>query len=276
MDFSQILSQETIDQMTAIGLDMIVNIALAAAILILGMMFAGFVRKTIRTVALKNDRIDRTLAAFFSSIAYYGLLAIVWIAVLSRFGVQTTSLVAALGAATLAIGLALQGTLSNIAAGVMIIIFRPYQFGDFVNAGGEMGTVKDINLFNTVMTTPDNKRIIVPNGAVWGATITNFSAEPTRRVDITYSIDYEDDIEKAMGVIKSVYEADERVLKDPEMFVGVIAHSASSVDIVCRAWVNAPDYWGVYFDAMKKVKEAFDANDITIPYHHEVQIQKQG
>jgi len=271
-----LLNEEQIAQLTAMGLDVGMNVALAAGILIIGLFVAGAIRSFIRKAALKSERIDDTLGGFFASLAYYGILAVVWIAVLTRFGVQTTSLVAALGAATLAIGLALQGTLSNLAAGVMIVFFRPYKLGDFVEAGGVMGTVQEISLFTTTMTTPDNKTIIAPNGQIWGGVITNFSTAETRRVDITYSIDYADDIDKAMNVIRAVYEADARVLKDPEFFVGVIAHGASSVDIVSRAWVKASDYWGVYFDAMKTVKEALDANGLSIPYPHQVNINRKA
>lgn len=198
------------------------------------------------------------------------------IAVLARFGVQTASLVAALGAVTLAIGFALQGTLSNIAAGVMIIAFRPYSVGDWVEVGGVSGAVKDVNLFTTVLATGDNKKIIVPNGQAWGDIITNYSANPTRRVDFTFSIDYADDIDKAMEVIKATLAADERVHKDPAIFTAVAAHGGSSVDIAARVWVDTADYWGVHFDAMKNVKEAFDKNGISIPYPHQVNIARKA
>ena len=196
--------------------------------------------------------------------------------VLARFGVETTSLVAAIGAAAFAVGLALQGTLGNVAAGVMLVFFRPYSLGDFVEVGGVSGTVADINLFTTELNTPDNKTIIVPNGQAWGNVITNYSVKPTRRVDITFGISYDDDINKAMEVIRAHYDADERVLKDPEFFLGVIAHNTSSIDIVTRAWVKTPDYWSVYFDAMKGIKEAFDANGIEIPYPHQVEVRKKA
>ncbi|MGK0267317.1 MAG: small conductance mechanosensitive channel, partial [Maricaulis sp.] len=224
----------------------------------------------------KSERIDDTLGRFFASLAYWGLMIVVLIAVLSRFGVETTSLVATLGAATLAIGLALQGTLSNLAAGVMIVLFRPYGLGDWVEVAGQAGTVTDINLFTTELATGDNKKVIVPNGQSWGSVITNYSANKTRRVDMGFSIDYGDDIELAMGVIQTVLEADKRVLKDPAVFTAVRAHGASSIDIVCRAWCLTGDYWGVYFDAMKTVKQAFDANGISIPYPHQVNVVRQS
>jgi small conductance mechanosensitive channel len=262
--------------LATVGIEAALNIALALVILIVGFMIAGAASRGVRKASERNSRIDPTLASFFASIVKYAILAVVIIAVLGRFGVQTTSLAAAFGAATLAIGLALQGTLSHVASGVMIVFFRPYKIGDFVEVAGVMGSVKDITLFYTELNTPDNKQIIVPNGQSWGGIITNFSAYPTRRVDITFSVSYDDDIDKAQQVIKDVFTADSRVHKDPEVFVEVIAHGASSIDLVTRAWVDAGDYWGVYFDAMKKVKQAFDANGVEIPYPHQVEIQKQG
>ena len=270
----EFLNPETIAVLTQRALDAGTNLVLASAILIAGMIVAGSMRKAVVKAVHKNERIDDTLGAFFASLAYWGLMIVVLIAVLSRFGVETTSLVATLGAATLAIGLALQGTLSNLAAGVMIVLFRPYGLGDWVEVAGQAGTVKDINLFTTVLATGDNKKVIVPNGEGWGSVIVNYSANETRRVDLGFSIDYGDDIDKAMGVITAVLEADERVLKDPAVFTAVKAHGASSVDIVCRAWCATGDYWGVYFDTMKKVKEAFDKNDITIPYPTQIQINR--
>ena len=269
-------NEALIRQVTEIVTEGGVNLLLAMGILIVGYIVAGAVKKAVLRASESNPRIDRTLASFFASMARYAILLVVFIAVLNRFGVETPSLVAAIGAAAFAVGLALQGTLSNVASGVMLVFFRPYSLGDFVEAAGVSGTVRDINLFTTELTTPDNKTIIVPNGQAWGGVITNYSVKPTRRVDITFSISYNDDIDKAMNVIRAHYDADERVHKDPATFIGVIAHGASSIDIVVRAWTNTADYWGVYFDAMKAVKEAFDKNDIEIPYPHQVEIQKKG
>jgi small conductance mechanosensitive channel len=276
MNPEDLLNPETLAVLVQRGLDASTNILLAAGIFILGMMVAGSLRKGIRDAAYKSHRFDDTLGVFFASLAYWGVMIVVLIAVLSRFGVETTSLVATLGAATLAIGLALQGTLSNLAAGVMIVLFRPYGLGDWVDIGGQAGTVKDINLFTTVLATGDNKRVIVPNGQSWGSVITNYSANETRRVDLGFSIDYGDDINKAMDVIKATLNADARVHTDPAVFTAVSAHGASSIDIVCRAWCATGDYWGVYFDAMKNVKEAFDANGISIPYPHQVNVERKG
>ncbi len=270
------LNPETIAVLTQRALDAGTNLVLAAAILIAGMIVAGSLRKAVVKAVRENERIDNTLGSFFASLAYWALMIVVLIAVLSRFGVETTSLVATLGAATLAIGLALQGTLSNLAAGVMIVLFRPYGLGDWVELAGQSGTVKDINLFTTILATGDNKKVIVPNGDGWGSVIVNYSANATRRVDLGFSIDYGDDIDKALGVIQSVLEADERVLGDPAVFTAVRAHGSSSIDIVCRAWCATGDYWGVFFDAMKNVKLAFDKEGISIPYPHEVHISRKS
>lgn len=261
---------------TTIGLQAAINVGMAAIILVIGFMVAGAVARTIQRMPEKNPRFEQTLANFFASLAKWGVRAVVIIAVLTRFGVETTSLVATLGALTLAIGLALQGTLSNVAAGVMIVFFRPYKIGDYVEVAGVGGSVKDVTLFYTEMNTPDNRQIIVPNGQAWGDVITNYSAYPTRRCDFTFSASYADDIEKVVGVLREVFDADERVMKDPALFVEVKAHGASSVDYVVRAWCAAGDYWGLHFEMNKRVKLAFDEAGIEIPFPHMVEIQKKG
>jgi small conductance mechanosensitive channel len=276
MNFDEFLNPETMAVLAERAIAAGTNLVLAALILIVGFIVAGMIRRGVRKAAERSARLDNTLASFFASIAYYGVVAIVLIAVLNKFGVATTSMVAALGAITLAIGFALQGTLSNIAAGVMIIAFRPYALGDWVEVAGVSGTVKDVNLFTTELATADNKKIIIPNGQAWGDVITNYSANPTRRVDFTFSIDYGDDIDKAMQVIKDTLGQDARIHTDPEIFTAVAAHGDSSVDIVTRVWVNTGDYWGVHFDGMKSVKQAFDRNGISIPYPHRVTIARKG
>lgn len=276
MNTEELLNPEAMAGLVQMGVSAGIDVVLAALIVIIGMIIAGTVRKSIRGLALKSDTIDDTLGGFFGSLAYWAIMAMVLIAVLGTFGIPTTSFVAALGAAGLAIGLALQGTLSNLAAGVMIIMFRPYQLGDFVEVAGQSGSVKDITLFTTVLATGDNKKVIIPNGAAWGDVITNYSANPTRRVDMMFSIDYGDDIDKAMDVIRSTIGADDRVHKDPAVFTAVSAHGGSSVDIVTRVWCDSGDYWGVHFDAMKNVKEAFDKNGISIPYPHQVNMTRKG
>ncbi len=265
-----------VEYLTTVGLQVAINVALALVILIVGYMVAGAVGRGVRKAADRNPRMDKTLASFFSSLAKYAILAVVFIAVLNRFGVETTSIVAALGAATLAIGLALQGALGNLAAGVMIVFFRPYKIEDYVDIAGTAGSVKNITLFYTELNTPDNVQIIVPNGQAWGQVIWNYSAYPERRCDFVFSASYEDDIEKVQGVLRQVFEADERVLKEPAVFVEVKSHGASSVDYVVRAWCKASDYWALHFDMNKRVKIAFDENGIEIPFPHQVEIHKQA
>jgi len=276
MNFENILNEELIAQLVATGTDGAINVALAIATLIVGYLVAGVFKRNIHKLMMKSDRVDATIATFFASMVRYAILVVVFIAVLNRFGVETTSLVAAIGAAAFAVGLALQGTLSNVAAGVMIVFFRPYKLGDYIEVAGTSGSVRDINLFTTELSTPDNKKIIVPNGQAWGDVITNYTANPTRRVDFLFSISYNDNIDKAMEVIQGVIAKDERIHADPAPFTAVKAHGGSSIDIVTRVWGSTDDYWGIYFDMMKNVKEAFDANDIEIPYPHQVEIQKKG
>lgn len=268
---------DTITQYLAtVGVAVLVNVALAGLILVVGMFMAGFISRRVRNWAVNHPRIDTTLAVFFASIVRYLIIAVVIIAVLTRFGVETTSLVAALGAMTLAIGLALQGTLSNVAAGVMIVFFRPYKIGDFVDIGGASGSVRDITLFYTELTTPDNRQVIVPNAQSWGQVIINFSGYDTRRVDFMFSASYESDVEKVRGVIRKVLEDDERVLPMPEVVVEVAAHGASSVDYTARAWVKSEDYWAYFWEKTRLMKLAFDAEGIEIPYPHQVHINKPG
>ena len=187
---------------------------------------------------------------------------------LQLFGFEATSLVAVLGAATLAIGFALQGALADLAAGVMLIIFRPYRIGQYVDVGGTAGTVKDINLLITEMATPDNVQITIPNGKAWGSIITNYSAHPTRRLDLGFGIDYGDDADKAMAIISDIAKADERVHDDPAPWVRVVNLGDSSVDLGVRLWCAAGDYWELKFALTKQVKEAFDEGGISIPYPH--------
>ena len=255
---------------------LVINAVKALVVLVVGWMVAGAVSGMVRKRVNATPRIDPTLGNFAASIVKWVILLMVLVAVLGLFGIEATSLVAVLGAATLAIGLALQGTLSDLAAGVMLILFRPYKLGDFVDIGGTSGTVKDINLFVTELVTPDNVQIIVPNGQAWGAIITNFSAHDTRRVDLVFGIDYGDDADKAMDIIVELAQADGRVHDDPAPWVRVTNLGDSSVDLTARLWVDAADYWEVKFALTKAVKEAFDARGISIPYPHSVEIQKAG
>jgi len=238
----------------------------AIVILIVGFVIAGWVRGSVEKGLSKFRKVDETLRSFFSSLAYYAVIIFTIIAVLSQFGVETTSFIAVLGAAGLAIGLALQGTLSNLAAGVMLLVFRPFSIGHYVDIAGTAGTVKSLDLFTTELATPDNIQIIVPNGAVWGATIRNYSFHPTRRVDIVLGIAYEDEIDKALAAIVEEAKKDSRVLGDPEPMAAVTDLGDSSVNFTVRVWCSAADYWPLKFDLTKNLKNRMDAEGITIPY----------
>lgn len=242
------------------------NIVVAVIILILGFWLAGRVRVWTMRALGRMPSMDEMLLKFFGTIARYLVLTFTILAVLAEFGVQTASLIAVLGAAGLAVGLALQGTLSNVAAGVMLLIFRPFREGHYVEAGGVAGTVKQLSLFTTELATPDNVQIIVPNSDVWGQPITNYTYHPQRRLDMTFGISYSDNIGKAMDIIRSELEADERCLAEPEPFIGVINLGDSSVDIVTRVWVNNAQYWPTKFDLTRRIKERFDENGVTIPF----------
>lgn len=242
------------------------NVLGAIVILVIGLIFAGWAQRTTRKALSKVNRLDETLRVFFASIVKYLIIILVILAVLNQFGVQTTSLIALVGAAGLAIGLAVQGTLSNVAAGVMLLIFRPFKVGDYIDAGGQAGTVRELGLFLTELNTPDNVRISVPNGSIWGSAIKNYSFNPTRRVDLLVGIAYEDDIDKAMASISAVITGDERTHKDPEPMIAVSELADSSVNLVVRIWCDAGNYWPLRFDMTKAIKERLDADGITIPF----------
>ncbi len=255
---------------------LIVNGIKALVVLVVGWTAAGMLSGLVRRRINAHPRIDKTLGNFAASVVRWVVLLIVLIAVLGLFGVQATSLVAMLGAVTLAIGLALQGTLSDLAAGFMLILFRPYKLGQYVDIGGTAGTVVDLNLFVTELATADNVQIIVPNGQAWGAIIRNYSHHDTRRVDLVFGIDYDDDADEAMQVILDRAAADARVLRDPEPWVRVTNLGESSVDLTARLWCNAADYWDLKFTLTKTIKEGFDGAGISIPYPHSVEIKKTG
>ena len=258
---TQEMIQTLIDLLLAYGL----RVLGAIVLLLVGRLVAGALRKGVRG-AMARRNVDETLIPFVSGIVYYLALAVVLIGVLGLFGIETTSLVAVLGAAGLAVGLALQGTLSNFAAGVMLLIFRPFKPGDFVEAGGSMGSVKEIGIFTTTLASPDNKKIILPNASAFGGTITNYSAYGTRRNDMVIGISYDDDISRAIQVIRGILDADERVLKDPEPLVAVGGLGDSSVDLVVRPWCKGADYWGLRSDVTRRMKEQLEAAGCSIPY----------
>jgi small conductance mechanosensitive channel len=253
---------------------LVLNAVKALVVLTVGWIVAGMVGRYAKRRVMSAKHLDQTIGNFIAGLLRWVILLVVLIAVLNLFGIEATSLVAVLGAATLAIGLALQGTLSNVAAGVMLVVFRPYKLGQFVDIGGTSGTVMDLNLFFTELNTPDNVQIIVPNGEAWGAVIRNFSAHDTRRLDMTFGIDYGDSADKAMEIITRVASADERVHPEPEPWVRVTNLGDSSVDLTTRLWCATADYWELKFALTKAIKETFDAEGISIPYPHSVEIQK--
>ncbi len=253
------------DTAMAVGMEYGVKIIAALLVLVIGMWIAKAIRKGVAKL-MQRRNVDPTLISFVSSLLYVALQVFVIVAALEKLDIRTTSFIAILGAAGLAVGLALQGSLSNFAAGVLMIIFKPFKVGDFVEAGGVAGSVVEIGIFTTILNTPDNKKVIVPNAHATGGNITNFNANGTRRVDLVAGISYGDDIDKAKAVIKAILDADARILKDPVPTVAVVAMADSSVNIVVRPWVKGSDYWGVYFDTTEAIKKKFDENDITIPF----------
>ena len=237
----------------------------AIAILVVGRWVAKIFRRIFRKVMTKRE-VDVTITTFVGSLTYYLLLTFFVVAALGQLGVQTTSLVAIVGAAGLAIALALQGSLANFAAGFLMIIFRPFRVDDYIEAAGTAGTVEKIHIFNTELKTPDNKTVIVPNASITAGNIVNYSTKGTRRVDMTFGIGYDSDIDKAKEIITDMIQADERVLPEPAPLIAVAALADSSVNIIARPWVNSSDYWGLLFDLTEKVKKRFDAEGISIPF----------
>lgn len=242
-----------------------IKIVGAILIFIIGKMIAKAIGN-VTSKAMTKYNVDETLTKFTSSAVYFGLLVVVIMAAISHLGIETTSFLAILGAAGLAIGLALKDTLSNVGAAVVILIFRPFKVGDFVDAGGAMGTVDSISLFTTTISPVDNRTIIVPNSAITAGNIINFSNKPVRRVDHVVGISYDDDIKKAKDIMYQVIADDPRTLADPEPLVAVTDLGDSSVNFTVRAWVNSGDYWDAYFSLIESIKIALDAGGITIPF----------
>lgn len=241
------------------------KVVAAIAIFIIGRWIAMGVRKGVRRMMEKAD-VDPIIVGFVGSITYIALLAFVIIAALGQLGIQTTSFIAILGAAGLAIGLALQGSLANFAAGFLMIIFRPFKVGDFIEGAGVAGVVEAIQIFTTTMKTGDNKTIIIPNAKLSGDNIINYSAKPTRRVDMTVGVAYDADLSKVRDVLKDIISKEARIHKDPEPLIAVAELADSSVNFVVRVWTDTGDYWGVMFDMNEAVKNRFDAEGIGIPF----------
>ena len=241
------------------------RIIAAILILVIGRWVAKGVRSLVKRL-MEKSKMDPTLISFVGALVYVGLMAFIIIAALGKLGVATASFVAVIGAAGLAVGLALQGSLSNFAAGVLMIIFKPFQIGDFIETAGTDGVVEEIGIFTTELRTPDNKKVIVPNAKVTGDNIVNYTAKGTRRVDIVAGIGYGSDIDKARKVLEGIVADEERFMKDPAPTIGVMELADSSVNIAFRPWVKAEDYWTVYFDTQEKIKKRFDAEGIEIPF----------
>jgi len=237
----------------------------AAVILVIGYFVAKGVRSLLRRLLQKN-RVDETLVSFIVSVSYVLIMAFVIIAALGKLGVHTASFVAVLGAAGLAIGLALQGSLANFAAGVLMIIFKPFKVGDFIEAGGTLGVVEQIGIFTTELRSPDNKKIIIPNAKVTADNISNYSAKDQRRVDIVAGVSYSDDLDKVRTVLERILSEDNRVLQEPAPTISVLELADSSVNFAVRPWVKTADYWDVFFAMQEKIKKVFDAEGITIPF----------
>jgi small conductance mechanosensitive channel len=244
------------------------NILLAILIIIVGLWLAGRTYKFIVNIGKRYEKLDDTLFRFFGSLARYTVLAFVFIAVLNRFGVQTASIVALLGAAGLAVGLALQGAMSNLAAGVMLLIFRPYKVGDFIDAAGRFGKVTEVDLFTTILQTFDNQKIIIPNSQIWGEQIINHSHYEIRGVDMHFGVSYDTDIDKARSVITSVIENHEHILDEPAPFIEVETLNDSSVDFIVRPFCSGAHYFDVLYSVPELIKKALDEADIEIPFPH--------
>ena len=247
------------------GVDYGLAILKALIILVIGLWIIKLIRNGFGRLLSKRN-IDESLKPFLKSLVYNLLLVLLVLSVLGTLGVQMTSFVAIVGAAGLAVGLALQGTLQNFAGGVILLVLRPFKVGDYIEGGGHAGTVREIQIFNTVLITPDNRRIIIPNGGLSNDSIVNYSAEDTRRVDLVFGIGYDDDIKKAKDLLENMLSSDERILKEPAHSIAVSELADSSVNFVVRPWVKKEDYWGLYFDLQERVKLEFDNAGISIPY----------
>lgn len=241
------------------------KVVAAVFIFFIGKWLAGVLANMLRAVMTRAKQ-DETLVEFIGSFAYYAMFAFVIIAVISQLGVHTTSLIAVVGAAGLAVGLAMQNSLSNFAAGVMLIMFKPFKVGDYVEIAGTAGTVESVMIVSTRLKSPDNKRIYVPNGQIYSGNIINYSANDTRRVDLVFGCSYEDDLSRAKSVLQALLADDDRVLAEPAATVTVSALADSSVNFNVRPWVKTEDYWGLYWDLTEKVKLRFDEEGISIPY----------
>ncbi len=256
------------------GVDFGINLVTAIVIFFVGKWVVNLIVSGLMKAMQKGD-LDVTLRRFIANLARMLLMLFVIIAAINQLGVQTASLIALLGAAGLAVGLALQGSLSNFAAGVLIVLFRPYKVGDWIEGGGISGAVEEVQILTTVLKTGDNKRVIIPNSQIMGTTITNYSANETRRVDLVVGVSYDDDLDKVRKELQDLVAADDRILDDPAVTIAVSELADSSVNFVVRPWVKTADYWGVYFDLTEAIKKRFDEVGISIPFpQQDVHIHK--
>jgi small conductance mechanosensitive channel len=256
----------TSEELTTYMISHALNIIGAIVILIVGYIISKWVSRRIRNAALNSEKFDDTLAPVFGQTVKVVILVVTMLIVLGQFGVETASILAILGAAGLAVGLALQGTLSNVAAGMMLLILRPFHVGDVIEVAGTLGIVDEIGLFTTQMHSFDNIGIVMPNSRVWGAEIKNLTQYDTRRCDLEFGISYSDDMDKAIALIKEVLAADDRILEEPETLIAVSTLGDSSVNIIVRPWTETPNLWPLRFDLTKRIKEVFDENGISIPF----------
>ena len=247
------------------GVEFGINVAIALAIFYVGKMVISMVVRGLRKV-MRRQKVEKTLETFVCNLVRTVLLLFVIIAAIGQLGIETTSFIAVFGAAGLAVGLAMQGSLSNFAAGVLIVLFRPYRVGDFIEAAGINGVVEQVQILTTVLKTGDNKQIIVPNGQIMDSIITNYSANDTRRVDMVVGVSYGDDLDKVRSTIQELVAAEERILDEPACTIAVSALADSSVNFVVRPWVKTSDYWGVMFDLTEAIKKRFDKEGISFPF----------
>jgi small conductance mechanosensitive channel len=267
--------QQSIDKIYGYLISYGIDLIAAIFIFIVGKWVAKTASRLVEDMLIRTH-VDATVAKFVKHVSYVAFMAFVIIAALSKVGVQTTSLVAIIGAAGLAVGLALQGSLSNFAAGVILVLFKPFKVGDAIEAGGTMGTVDEIQIFNTVINAPDNRRVIVPNAKITGDNITNFTDIEHRRIDLKFGISYSNDMRKAKDLLMGLVKADPRILKYPEPVVAVSELADNSVNLVCRPWVKPAVYWDVYFDLTEKGKKVLEDNGMVIPFpQHEVYLYDQ-
>jgi len=256
---------EALTMLKTTGLDFAINLVTAIIIFYVGRIVVRLMTRGLRKIMVAQ-KVDKTLVSFASNLASMVLMLIVFIAAISALGIQTTSFIAILGAAGLAIGLALQGSLSNFASGVLIVLFRPYKVGDWIQAAGISGSVEEVQILTTVLKTGDNKKIIVPNGQVMDSIITNYSANERRRVDMVVGVSYEDDLDKVRSTLEDLIAAEDRILDEPACTIAVSELADSSVNFVVRPWVATDDYWGVKFDLTEAIKKRFDNDGISCPF----------